>query len=451
MARLPQVHFRLRNATGKKPGSVALFFDFNKQRLTYPAGVSISADDWNKDRERIKVNNSTEGEHLTAYNDLLDRMERCCMETYRNLRSRGQVVTVETLRAALDKVINNKTGQNRFHSLLDEFIGNKVTNNGKLKRAATIKTYSTLKWHIMEYEFIKGVVLELEAIDTVFVDSYIKYLGERSRHKSKLEQFYSDKIVRGGEYKNLRPNSIKKDISILKVILREAHERGLTESMEYIKRKFTINREKTEHIYLNRSDLNALERLNLENDGQLRRVRDLFLLACAIGGQRISDFSKLRSGNLVQMNGAYYLNIKQEKTGELQKIKMTDEAIAILEKYGNNVDRLTIDKNGRHISGVQFNRLIKKVCYMAGLTDKGRLVSKPDLETWELVTSKTARKTFVTNCYKGGVELQFIMSMTGHTTEKSLRAYISASKTEMSELAAERINKINNPLLKAVG
>jgi integrase len=97
-----------------------------------------------------------------------------------------------------------------------------------------------------------------------------------------------------------------------------------------------------------------------------------------------------------------------------------------------------------------FNRYVKEVCELAGLTEgvilrenvAGKFVVR-SLKKCEAVSSHTARRTFATIAYfDWKVPPVLIMKITGHRTEREFFKYIKISKEEAAvEMAAYFVTK----------
>lgn len=98
------------------------------------------------------------------------------------------------------------------------------------------------------------------------------------------------------------------------------------------------------------------------------------------------------------------------------------------------------------ISDVKFNKYFKEVCEAVGFTEvvKGsKLIQlyeggpyrkkKGFYPKYELTSSHACRRSFATNLYKMNFPTLSIMSITGHTTEKSFLTYIKVTPTEHAE------------------
>jgi len=115
----------------------------------------------------------------------------------------------------------------------------------------------------------------------------------------------------------------------------------------------------------------------------------------------------------------------------------------IFKKYERNRNRLP-----NAISNQKFNEYLKEVCKLAGLTEKGRLSTEPNLELWECVSSHTARRSMATNYYLQGFPTVDLMKITGHTTEKVFLNYIKSTKLDTAKRLSKHIKAWSEKVLK---
>ena len=88
---------------------------------------------------------------------------------------------------------------------------------------------------------------------------------------------------------------------------------------------------------------------------------------------------------------------------------------------------------------VKLNKDIKEVCRLCGINEiikakiatvvkiKGKSVTRniiKEVYKYESITTRTFRRSFATNYY-GKIDTSLIRAVTGHSTEKQLRAYIN--------------------------
>lgn len=120
---------------------------------------------------------------------------------------------------------------------------------------------------------------------------------------------------------------------------------------------------------------------------------------------------------------------KTVKTGTIVDIPLHTVVKSILEKHNYNLPDV--------ISNQKFNKYIKEVCTLASIDEavfmdetKGSLKITKSIKKCDLVSAHTARRSFATNAFLGGVPPIQIMKITGHKTEKAFMSYIKISSKE---------------------
>lgn len=238
--------------------------------------------------------------------------------------------------------------------------------------------------------------------------------------------FFKDKLFTA--------NSIGKYIKTLKSILGNATEKG---HYQYsYSSKFVVTRDDVDTVYLNETELQQLKDTDLSKIPYLDRVRDWFLLL-AWTGSRFSDLGKLARTDI--KDG--FITFRQQKTNNRVVIPLHPVVIDVLEKYDYNMPA--------EISNQRFNEYIKEACKIAGInsietitrTVGGKLVTEK-FEKWQQVSSHTGRRSFCTNMYKKGLPALMIMSISGHSTEKSFLKYIKVKQGEHAEMMKKAWNEM---------
>ncbi|MFS4416523.1 tyrosine-type recombinase/integrase [Maribacter sp. 2307ULW6-5] len=59
------------------------------------------------------------------------------------------------------------------------------------------------------------------------------------------------------------------------------------------------------------------------------------------------------------------------------------------------------------------------------------------LEKYKLISSHTCRRLFCTNAYLNGIDVQLIMKISGHKSEKAFRRYLKISNHEAAQKLKE--------------
>ena len=439
MPRQPQVHFRLKQIDKKakqklKPKQLAslnescliyLHFVYSGNRLFYSFGQFVNPVDWDDAKERVKNKQATTTDGKYKLNDLLESLEKLCVKTYNESLKTGIPAPVQ-IKKVLDDFVNqnhnDKAGENTFFSLTQRFIDGEIKNKGKDKSKSSLQNYAAVTKHLKEFEAKTKYKITFDAITLDFFYKYTSYL------KDKLE---------------LAPNSIAKDISILKVFMGEAVDLGYTTNMQFKHKKFAFNEVETDQVYLTEKELLSLYKFKLSSK-KLEQVRDLFVFGAWVG-LRFSDFSNIQPDNIVKIEGDHFLKVITKKTKELVIIPCNPVVLDIFNKYSHNANKLP-----KTLSNQKFNDYIKDVCKEAGnaeikpvkeMIEKGRLSTNPGKELWECISSHTARRSMATNYYLQGFPTIDLMKITGHKTEKAFLKYIRVSKLDTAKRLNQHIKK----------
>lgn len=424
---MPAVNFYLKKAEEKSGRSlIYLQFKYQGKRLVYAFGQNIDLDNWNKKKQRVKSNLETTADGKHSLNDLLDNLEKECLKAYNKALPQG-IPATQTLKDALNKFIDqneDKPADQRFWGLLERFINNEIKHKGRDKCPNTIKTYRTLKGHLQEYEKKNKPRIDF---DSITLDFYYKYVSFLKSLK-------------------LSPNAISKDIQILKVIMGEAVDLSLTNNLQFRHKKFAVNREDTDAVFLTEKEIINLYRYDLSKKPKLERVKDLFVFGCFVG-LRFSDYSTIKPENIVKRDGELYITTITKKTKEQVIIPCDPIVLEIFKKYEKNPNKLPPAPSNQ-----KFNDYIKDACKEAKLTETGRLSSDLHKELWQCISSHTARRSFATNLYLQGFPTIDLMKITGHKTEKAFMKYIKTTKLDSAKRLSAHIKKNwSAKLLKVAG
>tara|TARA_R110002073_G_scaffold312586_4_gene484130 strand:- start:32169 stop:33626 length:1458 start_codon:yes stop_codon:yes gene_type:complete len=218
---------------------------------------------------------------------------------------------------------------------------------------------------------------------------------------------------------------------------------------------------------LNYDELDKIDKKILD-DEKLQDAKKAILIGCETG-LRYSDMNKLIDENINEVDDTKYWKFRTKKTDVIVQITITNRITYLLEKYG-------LPKTNYPENGVKLNKDIKKVCKSSGIDESTKgsrsiIVEVQNKEVprnivglypkHELMTSRTFRRSFATNYY-GKIDTSLIMVITGHSTEKQLRAYINNNDEtnikrtkEQSDLFHEKRNfeKLKakeNPSMKVI-
>jgi hypothetical protein len=426
----------------KKKTLIYLQYKYNGNKLTYSTKQFVEFKNWDGDKQRVKSNNQTTSDGKYKVNDLLKNMEQVVEHAY-NTEIKAGIPEKKTLKSYLDNFMNqNEKDENRptLLKLIDRFINNEIKHKGRDRSENTIKTYQTFRGHLSAYNETLKQDVDFEAINLDFYYKYVSFLQSHRFETVKDKSSKNGKAFRAVPVPNnegLIQNTISKDIQILKVIMGEAVDLGYTKNMAFTHKKFAVHREETHAVYLTKEELNRLYNCDLSHNKELEEARDLFVFGSLVG-LRFSDYASIKPEYIVNMDGELFIKMITKKTKELVIIPCDPIVLEIFEKYSHAENRLpSIPGNTTDSQNAMFNRNIKEACKAAGLTEKGRLASNPEVELWKCIVSHTPRRTFATNHYLDGFPTIDLMKIIGHKTEKAFMNYIKLSKLD----AAKRLNE----------
>lgn len=225
--------------------------------------------------------------------------------------------------------------------------------------------------------------------------------------------------------------TIAKEVKSLKQFFRYVHKIGLCDCSSLINAKVRLKKaSKPNVIYLTKDELKKLETCEFGTD-YLTKTRDIFLFS-SMTGLRYSDAQSIGKSNLIGRT----IRFTTQKTDDTLNIPLNDVAFNILAKYDYKLPR---------ISNQVLNRFVKEMCKQAGIDHPTTIihyrgckrieVTKPK---YELVSTHSARKSFVSNLLMSGVPIPVIMRMTGHSSYDVMKCYVGVDDFELTSA----VNKI---------
>lgn len=429
---MPNVNFYLKSPDEKGNSLIYLQFKFDGARVVFTFNETIKPGAWNKKKQRPKSEKliTGEGKYL---NDLLNELEAVCLAAYRKQHVNGGADPVAIKQALTDHVNGTDTKDGKsLKGLIDRFIAGDILISsgdkkkiGKPRQPSTLRNYTLTQSRLLEFERVKKVPLIYENITIDFYESLLKYL----RGKTTTDPNTRESV------RSISDSSIGNTVKDLKTFMGEAVERGYTTNMDFKKKRFAKLTDETDAVYLNWDEILQLFRHDLGAIPSLERVRDLFVFGCCTG-LRYSDYSNIKPQNIVSIDGDKFIKMVTQKTKELVYIPCHPLVQEIFNKYQDNENRLPSS-----ISDQKFNGYIKEACKLAGLNQTGCLLTNPELELWECISSHTARRSGLTNYYLEGFPVIDLMKISGHKTEKAFLTYIKVSKLDVAKRLSQHIKK----------
>ncbi|MES2138900.1 MAG: site-specific integrase [Bacteroidota bacterium] len=421
---MAKYNFNLREATASTETPINFVIRWDNNRLVYPTNETVNPKYWQTDKKKSDFQRATNTKQFPAHSELNSRLT-FIHSTAENLfrcflNDNKRQPTVEELRELLNKELNGKQNTEKkldFFGFIERFISDSKnrTNDstGKPLNVVTIRIYKRSKDLLLEFSRGRKNKIDFDSINLDFYFDYTAFLTNEKKFST---------------------NTIGKHIRTLKIFLNDATERGLNTSFAYKSKRFKIQNEKTESIYLTEKELEDIYKLDLSNNPRLDKVRDLFLVGCWTG-LRFSDFSTITPENIK----GDFIEIETQKTKQKVLIPIHNTVKQIMKKYKGKYPNSLPPS----ISNAKMNEYIKEFAKMdikslevstSKTFTKGGINITKSSEKHKLITTHTARRSFATNLYKDKVPAYTIMQITGHKTEKAFLSYIKVTNDEHAKI-----------------
>lgn len=413
-----EVSFYLKRADSVEPTAIYARISYYGLQLKYYPSIKINPKFWNKETQGARETIKLVG--YSNFNRRLDDVTREIEDTilqYQNSND-NEIPSASDLKKLLDlrlKDISTKKDKLTFVTYFDKFIADSqkgVRVNVSSKKPitqGTVKTYIVTRNILKDFITFTKSKIDFDNIDLDFYGDFTAYLQAK-----RLQSI----------------NSVGKHIKIIKTIMNEAIEDGLTTNAAYKSKRFVSVQEKADTIYLTESELLKLWKLDLTDEPKLERVRDLFLVGCYTG-LRYSDFSVLHPDQI--KDG--YIETTQKKTGDPVVIPVYHIVDKIVSKYVGVLPRsISNQKTNEYIKEVakkvpELKNELVSISYTKG----GQKITQ-NIAKYELISTHTARRSFATNEFKAGTPSITIMAITGHKTEKAFLKYIKVTPKEHAQI-----------------
>ncbi|MHA1973113.1 MAG: site-specific integrase [Candidatus Hodarchaeales archaeon] len=364
---------------------IMLQYDHKGDRFKYYTGEKIEAKYWSKSSNRYIVASYDKDGTLDEYlKSLKNKVENIAIE----LKKDDIPVTASLVKTRL-LLLNNQDLDKTFFPLYKIFVETAKTT----KAPSTIKNYNNSLHYYEKFSDEKNFYFHFAEINKAFYSTFTDFLIEDQ---------------------GLSNNTVGRVVKDLKTFLNWTIANGYSKNLEY--KNFKILREDIEIVYLTSEELDRLYDFKFESEA-LKKTRDLFCFGC-FTGLRFSDIANLDKSNV---KGGEIL-IRIQKTKEIIAIPLLSRAEKILKRYKYKLPVITNQK-------LNFN--LKKICEKAEINQKIKIHkyrgSKRDdsiSPKYELITTHSARRTFITLSLEKGIRPEVVMAITGHKSYNSFKKYI---------------------------
>lgn len=393
-----------------KTGTIYFRFSYKRGKAPFKKSTSeiVPLDAWDIKKQKVKEKIST-ATYAAKLNKRLEKIRKKFEEG-----TKGENIST----ALLNKLwvsIDDKKGVSFTEFFRLHYEACKTEINPRTQRpysTQTLKNYHSAMSALEEYSKLKG--------EPTFRD---------------LDESFHSGMISFFKKKGYSPNTSGKYLGDIKTFAREAARKHPVHPF-ILSNEFYLPSGDSQTIYVPIEEIDLIFNHEFENE-RLLNVRNWFIIGCWTG-LRISDWGRVKDFSQDS------ITITPEKTkhtsGKAVVIPVHPQIRSIIERYG--MPYKIADQN--------YNDYIKEVFKEAGITykvegskmesigkdAKDREIMRKKVGKFpknELISSHTCRRSFATNNYLMGGDTLDIMSITGHTTEKSFLKYIKATPRQHAD------------------
>ena len=360
---------------------------------------------WNKERLKVKETIS-EKNHQHINKELVEiekvayKMFNSFTETFKRKPNSEELKNLIEQEYFQNNPMFKKVDKKTILDYFDDYIETIKSTTAH----TTVQKYKQAKENFKDFQKDKKRIYNTEMIDLKFRNEYVEYLIETKKYA---------------------PTTVYRKMKFLRTVLYFIENLGIKVNPFLHNSRFLTKDIEVDNIALSESEIDEMEKLNLSDNKRLEQVRDLFLVACYTG-QRFSDLNKINQSNIIDDE---YIAIRQQKTNEQLTLPLLKVVKTILVKYSYKLPK---------ISNVKFNEYIKEVAKLCETLNKQYNGDNKKVR-WQMISSHTARRTFVTLNYGKGVDLDTLKLGTGHKQTKTLQTYIKMNDKQKADLLRSKL------------
>lgn len=360
---------------------------------------------WNKDRLKVKETIS-EKNHQHINKELVEiekvayKMFNSFTDTFKRKPNSEELKNLIEQEYFQNNPMFMKVDKKTILDYFDDYIETIKSTTAH----TTVQKYKQAKENFKDFQKHKKRIYNTEMIDLKFRNEYVDYLIETKKYA---------------------PTTVYRKMKFLRTVLYFIENLGIKVNRFLHNSRFLTKDIEVDNIALSENEIDEMEKLNLSDNKRLEQVRDLFLVACYTG-QRFSDLNKINQSNIIDDE---YIAIRQQKTNEQLTLPLLKVVKTILVKYSYKLPK---------ISNVKFNEYIKEVAKLCETLNKQYNGDNKKVR-WQMISSHTARRTFVTLNYGKGVDLDTLKLGTGHKQTKTLQTYIKMNDKQKADLLRSKL------------
>jgi site-specific recombinase XerD len=483
----------LKNKSGECP--IVIRYIYDRKTLIIAVGLTIRPEGWDEN-EGCPIPSKTPNFKL-VYKQITSKEDDVDSKINQFLNEFGQYPTTKELKMILSNNLHVKlkvSGKHSVSNLFNEFI--ELSKSEKKPSANTIKVFKSCYLHFMKFERTTNSSISVEDINKDLMIQFQSHLWRLNLQHSSINKylkyfksFVNKHLIDRRNY-DINPSFMtlksssedrkekfdvlsNKEVEQLKHLVylgedsNEIKEGGeeiiLSEREKLIGRMFLFqcytglsfsdllqisffnihfpqleNIKKIQEIYNNLESQSHEERKNLKEGCIIAFERQKTKVPCLIP----------LFGTTIELIALQYFKLFNTNLDSWEVIRIMEnehDRITYLKQILNQFKR-TYDKNKKQsieifpkVSNQNYNREIKVLFKKINLNNTQKIKLDNINENivvkskWEMITSHTARRTYITLNINKGLGIDTIMRTTGHKNFETLRIYIKQSQQSVYE------------------
>lgn len=424
-----KLHFNLKQMKDKeKLTQIMLATTINGERIRVYTQLRIEPKFWDKSCNRCKTDYAVclrDRNRLVQVNKRLGYIEKLVCQTDNELAEKGKYLSANAIRELVKDTEpmeeRNVQPLKYFYGIVNDYSCN-LNRKGKRGIASTKRTYCIALKRLEEFVEKKNYPLKsFDDFDKKFFSDFTDFL-------------YTHRFKKGNETKQYTQITIVNTLKVIKNLLHRAYDNDMTDNNYFQKVQTTLSSDVSEQVYLEEKELKKLAKVKVTGPNE-RNVLDMFMIACYTA-LRISDIRQLNDATI--RDGV--ISLYQHKTKELVEIPILKEIAPLIAHY---------QKNGfPSINVCNANEVIKELAKRSGINEtvsykeqRGGITTVQAKPKWERITFHTARRSCITNLYKRGYPINYIMTLSGHRSIQAFQRYMKASSKELMHSFVKLLKK----------
>lgn len=389
--------------------------------------IEINPQWWNPEKEEIKARLLLPGDFSReAINLKVDTAKRQALEYYN--ANRSEELSPDWITSLLDGTLQKAKRSDDICSMFDTFVKERTVSPGR--RAHLVTLLAELK----RFSLINGKQYTPDTFPDV--KQFETFLFNEHELQTLYPSVYKD--IRS-KVEQRSANTVIGKLKILASFFAYLRQKKIT-TADPVPRGSIAAEVYSEPLPLTTDELNHLISFNGLSP-EMSRVRDMFCLQC-FTGCRVGDFMRLTRSNLTDDILTYIPAKTARQDPKRVYVPLPEQAFAIIERFGFPdgylVPRLSLTgKTG-------YNKRLKQLLPLCGIdrpvTVLDPLTRQPVMKMMsELMTTHTARRTFINCNYAETQDPALISKMTGHS--ENSRAF-NRYRTIDQDLLRKQIKKV---------